>query len=144
MNNDASPKMKEPYGLSGWFVIIILGLFWTIILGINELMNYSDIWKFVDFGYGVFFAISSFNSIFISAIILVSIFKKDIRFRAMFVIQSCVYMLMAFIMCGVIKVNEQVIVSIIGRVLWSIYLFKSERVKNTFENSYPLGEIRDE
>ncbi len=144
MNDDTVLEEKQPQGFGGWFVLILIGLFASIILGTVQFFQYSEVWQYVDFGLGSLLTIDYLNTIILSIVILIFIFRKDIRFRLMYLIQTCISVVIIICLFAIIGTADgQMIGSMLGRILWTIYLFKSVRVKNTFVDKKPTEENKD-
>jgi hypothetical protein len=129
-------------GIGGWLVLIILGQFLNIILCIKNIIDSrSYIGKNAEFGLLFIVAIAvCILSVVLSAGILFFIFKTNITFRILFVIQGLLNLVFVIFIASYIDglgynngyLISSIVGSLIGNVIWITYVFKSKRVKNTF------------
>lgn len=148
-----SPQLKSgqmpkqpPVGLGGWFTLIIIGLFAISLSGIVSIFELFSIgFEKADPLLLTFYFFCILNDVALSAFILVFIFKHNIIFRMLFIIQTCVITLCFFIYFYIALAfgfkSELNFISILGRILWTVYLFRSERVKNTFFGIKSINKI---
>ena len=133
---DKQPK-QPPVGLSGWFSLIVIGLFGTILLDIVTVVPLLPIdLSIVNMFFFVVFLISLLNEVVLSAVILILIFKRSIIFRVLFLIQTCILGA-----CILIIQDGSSLIQMLARILWTVYLFRSERVKNTFIGIKSINQV---
>jgi hypothetical protein len=130
-------KQKEPpVGLGGWFTIIIIGLILTIVANVAMTPQLLPNLVYYPLYLIVFLSICLINEVMLSAVILFFIYKRNIIFRKLFVIQTCILIVCAFILLFIsylFNVSSGFsITGVLARILWTTYLFRSERVHNTF------------
>jgi hypothetical protein len=136
--DDYDPSLN---GIRGWMVIIVIGRILTLLYGaysnINGLMTFVS-YHVSDFVLYLMLVIDTLNTVGLSVVMLVLIFKRNILFRTLFVIQFSALIIETIIIgIYVSKVYNAPLdpsdyVGLIGGVVWAIYLFVSKRVKNTF------------
>ena len=145
LHNEKKP-INIPVGIGGWLILIIIGLFGSILLSALDFVHYFDVWKYVDFGFGALFTVTYLNEIAVSALILILIFRRKIFFRKLFLIQTCAYALINLIIIILNGGDDAVIIflAMTERALWTVYLFRSERVENTFIGMKSTAELMDE
>ena len=143
---DYDPSLN---GLGGWMLIVIIFRFLTILSGMLSIAGVLALDAFTLSllpGYVTFCIIwSVLVEVIWSVVILIFIFQRAIAFRLLFVIQICLSLLVAFgtwiyaAGWGLEPEYRDIVFTIIGGVIWIVYLYKSNRVKNTFiyPNQYP-------
>lgn len=135
-------------GIGGWLIFVIIGRILTIIIGIKDIFDSSSA-----YGHGSEFdtlltaaiIIEIVFGIIFSIIILNFIFTRNILFRTFFVIQVLVtfafyiFLTIYFSNLGVNYGTPSLIGSIVGGVIWILYVYKSKRIKNTYiySKQYP-------
>ncbi len=136
--NDYDPSLN---GIGGWLVLVIIGRIISIILGAKD---FFDLTKLIgqdpNFEGIIIFGIVMDITlvILLSAVILYFLFKRNILFRNLFVIQVSlgflfnVFVLVYFSSLGVNLGAASLISPLISGVIWILYLYKSKRVKNTY------------
>lgn len=128
-------------GIGGWLILIIIGRILSVILGIKDIADSSAAYGFspvFDTLLTVGIILDIVFSITASVVILILIFSRNILFRLLFVIQ--VVVMFIFNLIVIIYVNSlgynfgsgMLIGSIIGGVIWILYVYRSARVKNTY------------
>jgi drug/metabolite transporter (DMT)-like permease len=130
-----SPQIKPgklpkytPVGLGGWFTLVIIGLFGTILMDILSMFEVFPIdISNVNIFYFVIYLICIVNEVILSVVILALIFLRKIMFRNLYLIQTCVLGA-----CFIVMLEGSSLVALLARILWTVYLYRSERVKNTF------------
>ncbi len=142
-NVEVSPQLKPehkhkepPVGLGGWFTFIIIGLIVLIISGVVGLSQMLSYLVYYPVYFIIFLSICIINELFLSAVLLFFIYKRNIIFRKLYVIQTCILiasLLFIFILSFLFSISTDFsILGILARILWTVYLFRSERVHNTF------------
>ncbi len=140
------PPKQPPVGLGGWFALIMIGLILSIIADIGGTVKLfqSDL-SYMNLFFLLFFIICITNELILSAVILFFIFKRNILFRLLFVIQTCVFAVCYFaylFLCAFYNIPPDIsFMTIFARILWTVYLFRSERVKNTFIGTKSIAQI---
>lgn len=133
------PK-QSPVGLDGWFTLIIIGLFGTIIVNIITVITLLPLdFSTVNMFYFSILIICVLNEVGLSSIILLFIFKRNIVFRILFLIQTCILGI-----CFFLIPSGSSFIPILARILWTVYLYRSERVKNTFIGLKSINQIMGE
>ena len=130
-------KKLPPVGLGGWltlFIISQLGVVVSIVSKLGELLfRLSSL--------NAFLLAYNFLLIFIEGIfpivILVFLFKGKMLFRSLYLIQTIIFAfcLLALFALSIFDNTYSIIGSLLPlliRILWTVYLYRSERVKNTF------------
>lgn len=151
---DIIPRQDEPVsvnypedydpsldGIGGWLVLIIIGRFLSIVFGVKGIFDFSayagydpqlDVLVYSSIVFDVLITIA------LSGVILFFIFKRNILFRTMIIIQMGICFLYVVILTiytsslGVAPDLAYNIVAFIESALWVLYLYKSKRVKNTY------------
>lgn len=149
---------KPPYdydpslnGLGGWMILIIIGRILTIfsyisaISEVTPLLGYSpeaDVYLYIMIALCILFGIV------LTGLILFFIFKRNIVFRTLMVIQITVSLTITFIICVLLnswaELSIDIFTGVIGGAIWITYLYRSVRVKNTFiyaHNHYDSDNI---
>ena len=151
-----SPQLKPgkmpnqpPWGLGGWFTLVMIGLVGMIIVGILSVIQVVQIeYTQINPYFLVLFIICILNEVCLSAVILFFIYKRNILFRLLFVVQTCVlifcYFSDLYLSLSFGFQTELSLLSVFGRILWTVYLFRSERVKNTFIGMKSIAQLMDE
>ena len=128
-------------GLGGWLVVVIIGRILTILLGVlgitseSAYLGYSNS---IDSLIYLELVIYILVSIIMSCVILYLMFKRNILFRRLFVIQTITIFLSNIILSlyvynlGYEMSGSELASPLFAGVIWIIYLYKSKRVKNTF------------
>ncbi len=140
---DYDPSLN---GINGWLVVVVFGRFIAIVLavvGIVQTAAYlgkttmdNILWMLIVFSVVV--------DILGSCAILILMFKQRILFRTLFVIQAIVTVIGMAVIAGTLELSTyNPIGSVIGCVVWIVYLYKSKRVRNTFIYPYEYPERID-
>ena len=135
---DYDPSLN---GISGWMVIVVIGRILTaLISGYNDikLIAMLSANNMTDILFNLMLALDLLNTIGLSAVMLVLIFRRNILFRTLFVIQFALSILEAVIInihvsaAYGVPADPSSYANFAGGIIWTIYLFVSKRVKNTF------------
>ncbi len=136
--DDYNPSLN---GISGWMVVVVIGRILTILIGaygnINGLMTLASLHVSDSFLSAMLF-IDLLNTVGLSIVMLILIFRRNILFRTLFVVQLVVLIIETIIISLYasraynVSLDPSDYVGLIGGVIWVIYLFVSKRVKNTF------------
>lgn len=142
------PK-QPPWGLGGWFTLVMIGLVGMIILGIMSVLEVVQIeYTQINPYFLVLFIICILNEVCLSVAILFFIYKRNILFRLLFIVQTCVLIFCSFVdfylSLSFGFQAEFSLLSVLGRILWTVYLFRSERVKNTFIGMKSIAQLMEE
>ncbi len=151
-----SPQLKPgklpkqpPWGLGGWFTLVMIGLIGMIIIGIVSVIEVVQI-EYIRINpyFLVLFIICILNEVCLSAAILFLIYKRNKLFRLLFVVQTCVLIFCCFADSYLSLISgfqtDFSWLSVLSRILWTVYLFRSERVKNTFIGMKSIAELMNE
>ena len=149
--SDYDPSLN---GFGGFFIFVIIGRFLTAITSVVLLMHYTSSNRYAQIlgaYYNIIIACLIGLSIVMSVVVLFFIFKRNIIFRTLLVIQIAVTSIIDLI--GIIVLSHycnsmgedaifyrpvirsgvtRFLISVIISVLWIGYLYMSSRVKNTF------------
>ncbi len=129
-------------GIGGWLILVVIGRILSVIIGVynfaNTLVifnqyNVSDFWSYA------ITCIEMLNGVGLSFVMLILIFKRNIVFRRLFVIQMSIAILDALLIGIYTSTYTTLISTIASTVVWTIYFYRSLRVKNTFiyDKMYP-------
>jgi|GEM_PF-2934337 len=134
MIEDSNQQKMPLNGFSGWFIFVIIGLFANIILSANQFTDNFHMWRYIDIGTAALLAATYLNAIVFSLIILAYIFKRSILFRKLYLIQTCIAVVLGVITLFALNFNAviQLVLGMVSRILWTLYLYRSKRVKETF------------
>ena len=149
--NDLYPHLN---GLGGWFVFVIIGRFAAILIGITTIFRYASSYSLRDVlgaYYDIVIAYSIIWLILLSAVVLYFIFKRNIIFRKLMLIQIAFDLIFAIVSIFILQSilsslgldpgsvdygETQLVSSFIGACVWIAYLYRSKRVKTTFINAH--------
>jgi hypothetical protein len=127
----------QPIGLGGIFILFIIGLYVDILMNtfvMIDILSY-DLTKANLFILTIIFIFLT-NEVVMSAFILYFVFRRNIIFRKLYLIQTCI-----FAVCYIFLFSVNMpIFSILMRILWTLYLFRSVQVKNTFIGIKSISE----
>jgi hypothetical protein len=127
----------QPIGLGGIFILFIIGLCVDILMNtfvMIDILSY-DLTKANLFILTIIFIFLT-NEVVMSAFILYFVFRRNIIFRKLYLIQTCI-----FAVCYIFLFSVNMpIFSILMRILWTLYLFRSVQVKNTFIGIKSISE----
>ncbi len=149
--DDYDPALN---GIGGWLVLVIIGRFLSIIMGIKSIADISKALGLEPSLDGLLYLmIIVFAAVYIilSGVVLYFIFSRKIVFRILFVAQVAADLVLAVVFNAILA-NKGYDTSytgffqtIIGGAIWIAYLYKSKRVKNTYIYPYQnFGEGPDE
>ncbi len=135
---DYDPSLN---GLGGWFALVILGQFVTLLSGIYIVVLFASQWG-ASIGYnimlGLLLAFSFIVYILGSILVLYRMFSRKIQFRKLFVIQSVLSVVIYAVLLLLRGSNQNASLdwdfwrTLLWSVIWITYLYKSRRVSNTF------------
>lgn len=143
-DKDYKPQLPYDYneelnGLGGWLIVFIIARFLTIINALIGIVDASDLIGYVpwvDTWLYIAIAVTVIFDIGLSVAILFYIFKRNILFRILFIVQiSSTVLFIAIFSIALGYYFESILGTIgtaIGIAIWTAYVFKSVRVKNTF------------
>jgi hypothetical protein len=145
---DYDPSLN---GIGGWLVLVIIGQIIRIILSIKDITDSVSLFGVLPaFDVILYFgvAVDIIFGIVLPVIILILMFSRNITFRILFVIGvSVIFLFNIFVILYLQALGYNIfseyagslIGSIAGGVIWILYLYKSERVKNTYiyPKTYP-------
>lgn len=156
--NEPTTFEKRPYdydtslnGLGGWMILIIIGRVITILLNIKEIADivpYLGLNPEADLFFYIIISIDILLGIVLTGAMLFFIFKRNILFRKLMVIQIAVSLAITFIVCILFnswaELSIDIFTGIVSGAIWITYLYRSVRVKNTFiyaHNHYEDDDI---
>ena len=120
-----------PKGLGGWFTLVIIGQVAMIIMVITTILqDMLPIWVYLDVFLRFWFVFLFINEGVLSGVILGFIFARKMIFRTLFIVQS-----IGTFIFGIVHMpflDTDFLPGLIARAFWIVYLFRSERVNNTF------------
>lgn len=144
-----SPLLKSqrqkmpPVGLGGWFAVIIIGLVGTVlfnVIGIFDVIPMID-WPHVQLFRVMLWLICLLNDIVLSLVILWFIHKRNIIFRTLYLIQTCLILFLFLILLVCYLQAVAPVYTLLARILWTVYLYRSQRVRNTFLGIKTINDI---
>ena len=135
---DYDPSLN---GVGGWLILIIIGRVLTFIFSIkdmSECLSAYGINATFDFILTVGIILDVTLGIVFSVLVIVFMFKQNIVFRTLFVIQVSV--MFVFNLAVILYVNSlgisygvpSLVGNIIGGLIWILYVYNSKRVRNTY------------
>jgi len=140
--DDYDPALN---GIGGWLILVIIGRFIAIIMGIKSIVTLSGFLGVAPSFDGLLYIIIValvLIYIILSGVILYFMFARKIVFRTLFVAQLVADLLFMVILSMVLSnrgydsTYTGFIQTIIGGAIWIAYLYKSKRVKNTYIYPY--------
>ncbi len=116
-------KKQPPKGIGGWMILFQIGFWWGLLLMIENIIYFSN----------ENLILNLILSIISSILILISIILMYSH-KKQFVLIAIITLWFIFLMLLLESLTHlwDIIIQTIPPVLWTIYLIKSKRVKNTF------------
>ncbi len=138
---------KEPKGLGGWLVLFQIGIILSAILLARAIFNLLDS---LDITFNIFSLLLNIILLIFDIYVIILMYKKSRKFPKTTIItlwvSVAIYsfsLIPAYLSKEVdISLRQYVVISMIANtffqaakaIIWTIYLKKSRRVKNTFVN----------
>lgn len=126
-------------GLGGWMILVIIGrllTFFTYGSAIADLTLFLGYSPEADVYIYIMIALCVLFGIVLTGFILFFIFKRNIIFRKLLVIQIAISLGTTFLICILFNAwsefTRDIFTGIVGGAIWITYLYRSVRVKNTF------------
>lgn len=117
------PEKKQLKGLGGWLILLQIGLLFNLLFSILEQFMREQSW---------FWLIFSFFTLII-IIFMWSVSKYFPKMAIIFVWGSLVSGVIIFIIAGTSNFSTRPnLYNFVNTIVWTIYLIRSKRVKNTF------------
>lgn len=142
-SNNTEQHNLEPYGIDGWLILFLIGTILAIIRNIQYLIQMASHVDAFANGLRYIYFIAVLVSIIIIVMelaIVILMFQKNILFRTLFIYLVAFNFLLCLALPLLISIiytepyefDIWALLSVAETAIWIIYLFRSDRVKNTF------------